>query len=216
MVSCQVPTAEYADFAQPCGLQLGLTSVVCVPGLWTSHRLSHYPECVASERPAHPNSKPRPLTRITGSPTSNRNTVRTQPPLRFCSPSPWFSTCRALPFRGLTMGSCQAMAPQVTWRSSRAVILCPSVKQFRALESPCIARAHTGRQGLGPFTCSDSASKSIGRAVSPGRLVLLPLHLCCLSEHAGMGRRVSMSLGYSIRQALSTFCNTGRRRSKPA
>lgn len=41
MVLCQMPTTEYADFAQLSGLPLSLTSVVCVPGLWTGDRLQN-------------------------------------------------------------------------------------------------------------------------------------------------------------------------------
>lgn len=41
MVLCQMPTTEYADFAQLCGLPLSLTSVVCVPRLWTGDRLQN-------------------------------------------------------------------------------------------------------------------------------------------------------------------------------
>lgn len=51
-----------------------------------------------------------------GIPTSTRSTIRLQPPFCLCSRS-WFSVDRALYFRRLILESCQAMAPQVTWRS---------------------------------------------------------------------------------------------------
>lgn len=51
-------TTQYPDFAQPCGLQLGLVSVVCVPGLQPGKSLSHYPDCVVSEMLAHSTANP--------------------------------------------------------------------------------------------------------------------------------------------------------------
>lgn len=58
MVLCQVLTAEYPGLAQPCGLTVGLVSVVCVPGQQAGKRLSHYPECVVSEMLARPTAHP--------------------------------------------------------------------------------------------------------------------------------------------------------------
>ena len=206
MALCQMPTTEYADFAQLCGLPLGLTSVVYVPGLRTGDRLSHSPECVP-QRPAHPAVNPIDSSRA-GSSISKGSTVRLQPPLHFCSPSPWLSTCREFSFRGLIWGSCQAMAPQVTWRPR--VMLWFSSHPW----SSSGQRAHPGRQVWDPSP-AQTTSKSIRRAVSRALVILLTLYLCHLSKGAGPGHRVSVSLGYSIRWNLSTLCNTACRRRKP-